>query len=169
VIILQKGNPYSVYCNLAFSPVYSLGTSNPATQVIGNNGCDYNADGFNYDFPMTPSFGKFKSGTKQQFPTGIFKASDFPAPAFGQEGTLGRNSYIGPGYINTDFNIVKNTNIPWLWHDEAAKLQFRAEAFNLFNNVNLQNPDGSLSDSTFGQSTGVYPSRNIQFSLKFIF
>ena len=169
VVILQKGTPYSVYCNQSFIPVYDLPVTDPARQVIGNTGCDYNADGFNYDLPTTPSFGTFKSGSKQQFLTGIFQRSDFPAPSLGQEGDLGRNSYIGPGYINTDFNIVKNTKIPWFWKDEAATMQLRGEFFNLFNNVNLQNPDGTMSDSTFGRTTSVYPARNIQFGLKIIF
>jgi hypothetical protein len=165
VIILQKGGPYSVYCTLPFEPIYNAA----GTAIIGNSGCNYNADGFNYSYPDIPSFGRFKTGNKQEFLSGIFTASQFPAPPLGQDGTLTRNSYIGPGYINTDFNIVKSTSIPWIWHDEAAKFQFRAEAFNLFNNVNLQNPDGSMTDSTFGRSTAVYPARNIQFGLKVIF
>jgi hypothetical protein len=164
VVILQKGLPYTIRCYDAFKPI-----KDASGNIIGNSGCDYNADGFNTDYPLVPSFGTFKSGSKQDFLSGIFKASDFPAPSLGQEGTLARNSYIGPGYINTDFNIVKNTKIPWFWHDEAANFQFRAEFFNLFNNVNLQIPDGSMTSGTFGKSTGVYPARNIQFGLKFIF
>jgi len=164
IVILQKGGPYSVMCFDAFVPI--LDTSG---NIIGNSGCDYNADGFNADYPGAPSFGRFKSGNKQEFLKGIFTRSDFPVPSLGQEGDLGRNSYIGPGYINTDFNIVKNTKIPWLWHDEAANIQLRGEFFNLFNNVNLQNPDGNLTSGTFGQSTGVYPARNIQIGLKVIF
>jgi hypothetical protein len=169
VVIMQKGTPYTVTCNDAFVPVYDLPDTNPNRKITGNTGCDYNADGHNGDFPMVPSFGTFKSGSKQDFLSGIFTKSDFPAPSLGQEGTLGRNTYIGPGYFNTDFNIVKNTKIPWFWKNEAASLQFRAEFFNLFNNVNLQNPDGSLTSGTFGKSTGVYPARNIQFGFKIIF
>jgi hypothetical protein len=169
VVILQKGTAYSVHCNQSFIPTYDLPDTDPTRQVIGNTGCDYNADGFNYDYPTTPSFGTFKSGSKQQFLTGIFQRSDFPAPSLGQEGTLGRNTYIGPGYINTDFNIVKNTKIPWFWKDEAATMQLRGEFFNLFNNVNLQNPDGSMTSGTFGRSTSVFPARNIQLGLKIIF
>jgi hypothetical protein len=152
VVILQKGGPYSVLCYDAF-----------------DSGCDYNADGFNADYPNAPSFGRFKTGNKQEFLNGIFTRSDFPVPSLGEEGNLGRNTYIGPGYINTDFNIVKNTKIPWFWKDEAANIQLRGEFFNLFNNVNLQNPDGSLSSGTFGKSTSVYPARNIQLGLKIIF
>jgi len=179
VIIFQKGTPYSVANTLPFEPVcagdpngdcYSTtGAWIPGSVITGNSGGDYNADGYDYDFPNTPAFGKFKKGTKQEFLTGIFKASDFPAPPVGQEGDDGRNSYIGPGYIDCDFNIVKDTTIPWFWHDAGAKLQFRAEAFNLFNNVNLQTPDGTMSDGTFGMSTTVYPARNIQFGLKIMF
>ena len=40
--------------------------------------------------------------------TGIFKVSDFPVPAFGQEGNLGRGTYRGPGYANTDLSMIKN-------------------------------------------------------------
>jgi hypothetical protein len=169
VVILQKGVPYSVYCSLSFEPVYDKDATDPTRQVIGNDGCDYNADGHNYDYPMMPSFGTFKSGNKQSFLSGIFSASDFPAPTTGSEGDLGRNSYVGPGYINTDFNIVKNTKIPWLWKDEAASIQLRGEFFNLFNNVNLQNPTGDMASGTFGRSTAVYPARNIQFGVKIIF
>jgi hypothetical protein len=164
VVILQKGGPYSVLCYDAFVPI-----TDTSGNIIGNSGCDYNADGFNADYPNTPSFGRFKTGNKQEFLNGIFTRSDFPVPAFGEEGTLGRNSYIGPGYINTDFNVVKNTKIPWFWKDEAASIQLRGEFFNLFNNVNLQNPDGSLTSGTFGKSTSVYPARNIQLGLKIIF
>ncbi len=169
VVILQKGTPYVVRCTQSFIPVYDLPDTDPTRQVIGNTGCDYNADGFNYDYPMTPSFGTFKSGSKHDFLTGIFTRADFPTPALGQEGDLGRNSYIGPGYINTDFNIVKNTKIPWFWKDEAATMQLRGEFFNLFNNVNLQNPDGSMTSGNFGRSTAVFPARNIQLGLKIIF
>jgi len=164
IVILQKGGPYDVMCYDAFVPI-----KDTSGKIIGNKGCVYNADGFNADYPNLPSFGRFKSGNKQEFLNGIFTRSDFPAPGLGQEGDLGRNSYIGPGYINTDFNLVKNNKIPWFWKDEAANIQLRGEFFNLFNNVNLQNPDGNLSDGTFGKSTSVYPARNIQFGLKIIF
>jgi hypothetical protein len=164
VVILQKGTPYTVACFDSFNPV-----KDASGNIIGNSGCDYNLDGFNNDFPMVPSFGTFKSGSKQDFLSGIFTRSDFPVPAFNTEGTLGRNTYIGPGYVNTDFNVVKNTKVPWFWHDEAASIQFRAEFFNLFNNVNLQSPSGNLTSGNFGKSTGVFPARNIQFGIKVIF
>jgi hypothetical protein len=169
VVILQKGTPYTVSCGQSFVPVYDKPDTDPTRLVTGNTGCDFNGDGVNNDYPNPPSFGTFKAGSKQEFLTGIFKRADFPSPTLGQEGTLGRNSYIGPGYMNMDFNVVKNTKIPWFWTDEAASLQFRAEFFNLFNNVNLQNPSGAMTSGNFGKSTGVFPARNIQLGLKIIF
>lgn len=62
----------------------------------------------------------------------------------GQQGNVGRNTYSGPGLanINTEFAKVMN------W--ERFSLEFRADVFNLFNRVNLTQPDGDLSSSLFG-------------------
>jgi hypothetical protein len=101
--------------------------------------------------------------------TGIFKVSDFPAPVFGQEGNLGRGTYRGPGYANTDLSMIKNFKTPWL-HGEAANLRFSAEAFNLFNRVNLSDPNTNLNGTTtFGRSTSARASRNIQFGMRLSF
>ncbi len=50
-------------------------------------------------------------------------------------GTLGRNSLRGPDFRQFDFSIFKDTKI-----NERIKVQFRAEAFNLFNHPNFANP-----------------------------
>jgi len=57
VTILQSGPPFSVICTANFKPVLD-----GAGAVVGNTGCDYNADGTNYDRPNTPSFGNTKTG-----------------------------------------------------------------------------------------------------------
>jgi hypothetical protein len=58
---------------------------------------------------------------------------------------------------------------------ERGKIQFRAEAFNALNRVNLYLPDGDLGVaglipnpvfSTFGKSTQAYSPRELQFGLK---
>ncbi|HLJ85393.1 MAG TPA: carboxypeptidase regulatory-like domain-containing protein [Candidatus Angelobacter sp.] len=161
ITILQSGGPYSVFCSLPFEPVY-----NGAGQIVGNNGCDFNADGWNYDFPDEPSFGNFKSGNRSafQFPHKIFSSTDFGRPGLGQDGTLGRNTFIGPGFANTDLSLFKDTKIPWFIGKEGATLEIRAEFYNAFNRVNLQNPDGNISDSLFGSSTSTFPARNINLA-----
>jgi hypothetical protein len=90
-------------------------------------------------------------------------------------GNLGRNSIIGPGLINVDYSMVKNTKIPKI--SESFNVQFRAEFFNVLNHANfappvnnleLFDPTGKLTPG-FGQITNLQvPSREIQFALKFI-
>jgi len=52
---------------------------------------------------------------------------------------------------------------------ENQKLEFRAEVFNLPNWVNLNNPDGDFSSTTFGRVTSARDPRIMQFALKYFF
>ena len=75
--------------------------------------------------------------------------------------------------VNVDTSVFKKFRI-----SERLNLQFRAEAFNLFNHVNLSyanpvvfsgnNASYSISSSA-GVPTAVLTSRQIQFALKLIF
>jgi len=88
-----------------------------------------------------------------------------------------RNNVIGPGLINLDLSVTKDTHIRRI--SETADLQFRAEMFNIANHPNYAFPvandlaslhnDGT-TPSGFGQLTKTQaPERQIQFALKFIF
>jgi len=163
ITILQSGTPFSVYCTTPFSPVL-----NASGTVVGNSGCDYNADGLSWDRPNAPTFGGYLGGmSRQQYLNGMFQASDFPAPGLGQDGTLGRNMYFGPGYANTNFNVVKHFPLHFL--GERGQLDFRAEFFNLFNRVNLSSIVGDLSSSQFGRASTALGARNVQFGLRLAF
>jgi hypothetical protein len=88
-----------------------------------------------------------------------------------------RNVLIGPGLINLDLSVTKDTYIHRI--SESADLQFRAEFFNLPNRTNYAFPAagnlGSLNQNgspvaNFGiVSNTQSPNREIQFALKFIF
>jgi hypothetical protein len=163
IAILQSGLPFDVYCSTPFRPV-----TDSSGQIVGNSGCDYNADGHNYDYPNAPSFGGYLGGfTRSQYLDGIFQASDFAKPLPGQNGTLGRDMYFGPGYANTNFNVVKHFPLHML--GEQGKLDFRAEFFNVFNRVNLSQMSGDLSSSQFGRATTALGGRNVQFGLRLAF
>jgi hypothetical protein len=82
----------------------------------------------------------------------------------GTFGSTGRNTLIGPGLFNVDYSMVKTFPI-----HEATKLQFRAEAFNLFNHPNFDNPNSTLNSPLFGKITTAEPSRVLQFALRFMF
>src|SRR5260221_12489351 len=75
------------------------------------------------------------SGTPAQGITNA--ASAFSAPAANSFGNLGRNAFYGPGLSNLDLALIKNTKIT-----ERVNLQFRADAFDLFNHPNFGNPGG---------------------------
>jgi hypothetical protein len=71
-----------------------------------------------------------------------------------------------PGYHNFDIAIAKSFRMPW----EGHRLQFRAEGFNAFNNVNFYAPSLSIaSPAKFGELASVYPARVIQLSLRYQF
>jgi hypothetical protein len=79
-------------------------------------------------------------------------------------GTAARNMVIGPGFANTDASIFKEFAIK-----EALRVQTRFEVFNITNTPHFANPDGVISDGTFGQITRVAPMRVVQLAAKIIF
>jgi hypothetical protein len=69
-------------------------------------------------------------------------------------------------FINTDLAVTKVFKLP----KENQRIQFRAEAFNAFNNVNFTNPSLALTaPSTFGEFQGVMDPRVMQFALRYEF
>ena len=97
--------------------------------------------------------------TDQWFNTAAFT---FSAP--GTFGDAGRNILDGPGYQTVNLSLMKNTAL-----SERVNLQFRAEAFNLFNHPNFNLPDNFLGSPTFGRITSARDPRHIQFGLKLLF
>ena len=100
--------------------------------------------------------------------------SAFERPARGTFGTMERNALRGPGYWRVDASLFKHFDV-----GGTRSLEARIEAVNLFNNVNLGNPDsevgvpgnpnpnaGRINGTAFG---GADPMRNFQFALKFRF
>jgi hypothetical protein len=87
-------------------------------------------------------------------------------------GNLGRDAITGPGFLNTDFSVTKNTKLT-----ERFNLQFRTEMFDIFNHPNFGNPAlVATNSSAFGIiqatrfPTGDFGSaRQIQFALKLLF
>jgi hypothetical protein len=103
----------------------------------------------------------------------FFNTCAFTDPAEGSFGDVGRNTLRGPGYQVWDFSLFKNFPIK-----ERAKLEFRAEFFNVFNHPNLQfaksGPQNSINTTTFGTPqfgflTAARDPRQIQLALKLSF
>lgn len=94
--------------------------------------------------------------------------SCFAEPALGTIGNdrTGNGHAYGPGLQNWDVSISKATS---LWN-EGTQLKFEANFFNIFNHVNLNNPDTNVADGNFGAITGDNGQpREIQLGLRLIF
>jgi hypothetical protein len=79
-------------------------------------------------------------------------------------GNEGRNTVLGPGYVNWDFSALKNIRLT-----ESKQLQFRGELFNFFNHTNFRLPVNDIESATFGQVQSDVGPRVIQVALKFLF
>ena len=70
-------------------------------------------------------------------------------PAIGTFGNIFRNSLVGPGFSNTDLSLQKAFVIT-----EAVRLKFRVDAFNVFNNTQLGQPNQCV-DCPASQNPGM--------------
>ena len=106
---------------------------------------------------------------------GYANLNAFTVPAVGTLGNLQRDYLSGPGLVDLDMALLKDTRL-----SERTRLQFRAEFFNVANHPNLGLPNGTvfaqgpngtgIPNSTFGQITyTTTSSRQIQFALKLLF
>lgn len=164
IAILQSGTPFTVVNRNPFDPIL-----NAAGNVVGMkpDSGDYNADGFNYDYPNAPQLDFAASHSRAQFIDGLFSKADFPVPASGTQGNLRRNAFRNPGLFTVDAAMIKNYRLPAA--GDTGNLQLRFEFFNALNRVNLQGVDNNLGSATFGRSTAAYSPRMIQVGLRLVF
>jgi outer membrane receptor protein involved in Fe transport len=98
-----------------------------------------------------------------------FNTAAFAAPTAGTFGNLGRNTLYGPGFSNVNLSIGKNFRLP----REGMSLEFRADAYDVFNHTNYHNPNAALGASDFGEITDsagyVATLRVLQLGLHFRF
>ena len=96
-------------------------------------------------------------------------ASAFTVPTRGTFGNVKRNAFRGPGFWQTDASIIKR-----IAFKETMNLELRMEVQNLFNTVNLAQPnsDATNGGSNFGtinNTNGNAVQRNVQFAIRFAF
>jgi hypothetical protein len=83
-------------------------------------------------------------------------------------GTGNRDVLYGPRFSNVDMALLKDFPMPW---SDRQKLQFRAEAFNVFNHPAFAAPNGAIENqSQFGEITSTAnTARQLQLALKYSF
>ena len=91
--------------------------------------------------------------------------SRFGYPAAGDIGNSGRNSFRNPRYFNADASLIKRFKL-----FEGHAVTFRAEAYNVFNNVNFTGLSTNLdTPATFGKFSGTTAARIMQLALRYDF
>ena len=76
-----------------------------------------------------------------------FNPNYFVEEPLGQVGNSMRRFFSGPGILNSDLALLKDTKLA-----ESRSIQFRAEAFNIFNHTQFNNPSGNFNNTGTGQT-----------------
>jgi outer membrane receptor protein involved in Fe transport len=94
-----------------------------------------------------------------------FDVAAFTTPAAFTFGDSGRNILYGPGRVNFDFSVFKEFRV-----NDGVAVQFRAEAFNLFNTPQFDLPNAAIGAGNAGTITAIVGTpRQIQFGAKVVF
>jgi len=182
---------YNLHSGFPFNPSYNANTS---------GGLYYNGSGYGQLRPsaIVPGAGTKTSnetfmqahnpnyqgnGTQYLLPPTFENGPAFPDTAAPPVPGIQRNSLTGPGYNDLDASLTKAFGFPSIKGlGEGAKLEFRADAYNLFNKLNINgssidnnlgsvDPSGNLTriNSNFGVAARAFGSRTIQLQARFSF
>jgi hypothetical protein len=99
-----------------------------------------------------------------RIPQQWFNTSVFSLPSLYTFGNAPRNAVVAPSLQELDFALQKDIVLR-----EAAKLQFRAEAYNALNHPNFNIPNRIAFTANFGSISSAQDSRQLQFALKLAF
>jgi hypothetical protein len=150
--------------NWQFSTVYQIQSGMPFTiSVFGdtaNAGTVLGENPIRANYTGQPIFGP---GTRTA--NEWFDPKAFATPTAYTFGDVGRNSVYGPTLRTLDLAVVRSFQIT-----ERSSFQFRAEAFNALNMVNLGNPNRFVNTPQFGTITmPMTPGRELQMSARVSF
>jgi Carboxypeptidase regulatory-like domain len=145
------------------SAIVTLQSGTPLTIGAGQ---DRNLDGSTNDradLVGNPELDRGRS--RDELIEGWFNVAAFANPALGTNGSSGRSILDGPGYRNVDLGIFRDIRLMG-----RSMFQFRIEATNIFNIVNLSNPGTNLAaPATFGKIRSAKDMRRIQLGARVSF
>ena len=126
---------------------------------------DTNLDGITTDRPDVVGNPGLGSGRSRLYKINMFfNTAAYAIPVGRPYGNSSRDPLLGPGFVNADISAFKRFAII-----REDNLLFHAEVFNLFNNVNLGSPNGTLGSPKFGMITSAGAPRIMQLALKYEF
>jgi hypothetical protein len=169
--------PHQIYCNSC-----NYGYSNLRPTYLGTAGKSTSNDAFktgsNFLNPGTVNTGT----NSNEFSDNYFTIPDFSGAITDNAGQatntyipapgIDRNSFPGPNYRNVDFTLSKAFGLPKIKVlGEGAKIEIKANVFNLFNLLNIDPTTIStdISSSNLGQASAALGSRKIDLQARFNF
>lgn len=157
--MLANGAAAALAGGWAFSGITTISGGLPMTLNLNFD----NANNGTTNWPNRIGNGKLSNPTVGRW----FDTSAFVFPAQYTIGNAGRNILTGPGTVSSDISLQRNFRIPLR---EAMRVEFRAEAFNLFNTPQLGQPALTLGTAQFGTiSSTARANRQLQLGLKLLF
>ncbi len=167
IITSHTGYPFTVFQGAGlrtpsgefFGPIRPTGYN--GNRPIANTNANFLAPG-----------GIFPGGGNQYF-SGTIRTDGSGNPNFALNPPgVGRNAFRGPKYFNVDMSLAKRFGIPGL--GETTNIELRANAFNIFNTLNLTPfnfAEGNLffTSGNFGQATSGLAGRVVEFQARLRF
>jgi hypothetical protein len=157
---LNFGVAGHVLGNWNINGIWTANTGGRFTPVLGTNVS--NSSGGGTQRPDRIASGALPSGQRSIYKW--FDPSAFVAPAAYTFGNSGTGILTGPGLFSATLGLVRQFAIT-----ERYGLNFRAEWFNAFNNVNFNNPNATIGTAQAGTISGTGPARVVQLALKLEF
>jgi len=156
--------------------VFEVSTGVPFTPTIGGDALGLNSTDPAIDVPNLVQTTGCRSLSNAGNPLHYIRTQclAFPQPVT-LRGNLGRNTAIGPGLIDLDGSLIKNTSIKRI--SSTFNVQFRAEFFNVMNhanfaapldNRNVFTPNGQPIANAGVITTTQTPAREVQLAIKAI-
>jgi hypothetical protein len=162
---LQQSSPVvkALLNDWTLSTIITLQSGAPLTITSGQ---DRNFDGLTNDRADIIGDPKLDSGRPREELIELwFNPAAFAQPVFGLDGTASRGIVEGPGYRNVDLGVFRDIRLPG-----RTVFQFRLEATNVLNIVNLSNPGTALNaPATFGKIRSARDMRRIQLGARVSF
>ena len=152
------------------SGVYTAQSGHPYTVV---SSIDVNADGILNDRPdlasgIVPAHSSDPAARIAVAPnlTATQILASTPAGLFGNDGSVGRNSYVSWGMSNLDLALDRTIRLG----SDQRSVTLRAEGFNILNRTQFAAPVAILEAPAFGNAAStLVPARRLQFGLRFRF
>lgn len=153
----SSAGPSAYYANSGYGTFRPTSYNGTAGHNFSNNAFKPGADG---------NSSNFQGGGLAYFGKPVYATTDFPVPG------IARNSFNGPGYKDLDGTVTKAFGLPSLpVLGEHANLEIRADAFNLFNNENLDVSQiiNDIGVQNFGVIRSALGARVVNLQARFSF